>query len=484
MKSFLPSVHGGRYRTGGGRAAIASALALGLLATSLSAQELNVPAPARPRTAASAAAPVAAPVRKRPLAVGILSSGMHFLCRSNTSSELVSVVCLVKAGLADEREEQAGIAALTAEALLKGTTTHPGRRFLNEVNAAGGNISTTPGFDFTEISVTASKGQIEGIIKLIGDVVSHPQFAPEDVTAARETLKRRTAAFADDFTGASYQTLAGELYPNSPYGRPINGYAETLDKLTAADVRAFWQANYVQSRMVVSVVGDIDANQALTMAQKAFSAVPGKAAAPTPRPNLSSLRTPPVRLIQRDGPAAQIMAGFLAPAASRDNYPVYALVDAIVGGGKRGRLFTNIREKHSLGYEMGSFYQPLLHQSHMVGYVITPQYRRNPKTEQPESLVNPVKGYLMEQYESLAETGPTDQELARARNYVIGRYALRQERTREQAKWLAWNDLMGLGRDFDEYFVSRVPTITKEQIQAAAKGMVRSYGLVVTVPEK
>lgn len=462
------------------RLPLAGGLAVLLAAGALSAQELSVPAPVRP---AGSTAP--APARKRPpVAFGVLSSGMHFLCRSNTSSEIVSVVCLVKAGLPDEREEQAGVAALTAEALLKGTTTHPGQSFLREVAAAGGNVRTVPGFDFTEISVVASKSQIEPVLKLIGDLVSHPQFAAEDVNAAREMLKRRTAAFADDFTGASYQTLVGALYPNSPYGRPMNGYAETVDKLTAADVRTFWQANYVQSRMAVAVVGDIDANRALTMAQKAFSGVPFKPGNVTPRPAQSVLRIPPVRLIQRDGPAAQIMAGFLAPGATRENYPVYSLLDAVIGGGKRGRLFANIREKHSLGYELGSFYQPLLFQSHLVGYVVTPQYRRNPKTEQPESLVNPVKGYLLEQYESLAETGPTDQELVRARNYVIGRYALRQERTRDQAKWLAWNDLMGLGRDFDEYFENRVPAITKEQIQAAAKGLVHNYGLVVTVPEK
>jgi zinc protease len=160
------------------------------------------------------------------------------------------------------------------------------------------------------------------------------------------------------------------------------------------------------------------------------------------------------------------------------------VLDAIIGGGKRGRLFSNIREKHSLGYQLGSFYQPLLQQSHLVGYVITPPFRRNPRTEQNESVIDLVKTHLLAQYQDLATTGPTDQELARARNYVIGRYALRQERTRDQAKWLAWNSAMGLGADFDDYFNRRVATVTKEQIQAAAKSLAGQQALVITLPEE
>jgi zinc protease len=212
--------------------------------------------------------------------------------------------------------------------------------------------------------------------------------------------------------------------------------------------------------------------------------VPWKPGAAAVKPALETITKPKTELIQRPGPAAQLMVGYLAPGVTRENYPVYATLDAIVGGGKRGRLFTNIREKHSLGYQLGSFYQPLLQQSHLVGYVVTPPYRRNPRTEQPESVVDLAKTQLLQQLRDLAATGPTDQELARARSYVVGRYALRGERTRDQAKWLAWNVAMNLGADFDQYFSTQVGAVTKEQLTAAAKGIVNQYALVVTLPDE
>ncbi len=442
------------------------------------------PAPPRARPAVPKPRPPlpAAASRRPPVREGILSNGLRILTRTNDSSEIVSVVCLVRAGLPDEREENAGLAALTAEALLRGTTTHGEVGFGQAVLAAGGNLRTLPGFDFTEISIVCSREQFEAAVKLLGDVVSHPRFSAEDVKAAREILKRRSEAAQDDFTGASYQSLTAMLYPGNPYGRSVTGYAESLDRLTEKEVRQFWEATYSQNRMWVAVVGDVDARRALDVAQKAFQDVPFRPGAMTPQPETRMMARDRLELLRRPGPAAQLMAGFLAPPATRQTYPLYALMDAIVGGGKRARLFQNIREKQNLGYELGSFYQPLLFQSHMVGYVITPQFRRNPRTEQQEDVIDLVRGSLLDQYRQLAAAGPTDAELARARAYVVGRYALRQERTRDQAKWLAWNVAMGLGRDFDQEFPALVQAVTKEQIQEAAKRSLGRHALVVTVP--
>lgn len=464
-----PSAHAGIRRASGLATARLAALA-GLLGLLTHAGAAPVPAPAAPRP-------------RPPVLKASLSNGLRLLSQQNDSSEIVSIVCQIRAGLPDEREDQAGLAALTAEALLKGTTTHPGASWAAEVARAGGNLRTQPGFDFTEVSIVTSKDQFEPALKLIADTVAHPRFDADEVLDARNTLKRRIAAIVDDFSGASYQTLLSQLYSHNPYGRPLNGYAQTLDRLTAADVRKFWQASYVQNRMVVAVVGDIDAARGLSLAQKAFEDVPFQASAVTPTPEPAVLARPRAEMLQRSGPAAQVMVGYLAPGATRTTYPVYAVLDAIAGEGKRSRLFTNIREKRSIGYDLGAFYQPLLFQSHLVGYVVMPPSRPNPKTKQSEPLIDPVKGYILDEYRQLALTGPTDAELARARSFVVGRYALRQERTRDQAKWLSWYAAMGLGADFNQYLESRVATVTKEEIQAAAKKCLTSYALVVTVPD-
>ncbi|MGV3723082.1 MAG: M16 family metallopeptidase [Actinomycetota bacterium] len=454
-------------------------LAVGALA-------LLLPSAAVRSYAQEAAAPATAPPvsRRTPLRVATLSNGLRLTCRTNDSSELVSVVCLVRAGVVEEREDQAGIAALTAEAIIKGTTRHSAQGFDAAIVEAGGDLRSFPGFDLTEVSVQCGKNQFEKALKILADVLTHPSLTDEQIKIARDRLKSRSARLAEDFTGSSYQALVGQLHPRTPYGRPVNGYAATLDAIKPADVRKFWQDHYVQNRMVVAIVGDVNSSRALELAQKAFLDAPWKPGNVMATPAREVIARPRVEVIQRPGPAAQLMVGYLAPGVTRQNYPVYAVLDAILGGGKRGRLFANIREKHSLGYQLGSFYQPLLHQSHLVEYVVTPPFRRNPRTEQPEGVVDLVRTHLLAQVRDLADNGPTDAEIVRARNFVIGRYALRQERTRDQSKWLAWNVAMNLGTDFDEHFNARVPAVTREQVQAAAKAIASQYALVITLPDE
>lgn len=423
-----------------------------------------------------------APRQRPPIQPARLSNGLTLLCRANDASDIVSVVALVRAGLPDEREEQAGLAALTAECLVRGTTTRAGPAFEAAVRRAGGNLTVTPGYDFTEVAVVTSRVQFEAALKLVADVLAHPRFEGEEVRQVRQMLRERAARLDREFSSASYQALTAQLYPRSPYGRPLYGYADTLERLTENDVRRFWEQTYVQNRMTVAVVGNVDARRALVLAGKAFEDLPFRADATTPRPTIEPLARTRVEVLQRPGGAAQLTAGFLLPGATRENYPVMALLSTVLGGGKQARLFANIRGKQGIGYELGTFYEPLIYQSHLVAYVVTPQFRARRGREEGESLLDRVRELFLAELRALASGPITDAELARARAFLIGRQALRQERSRDQAKWLAWNEAMGLGRDWDDRFAARVQAITKEQVQEAAKRLSGNYALVVTVP--
>ncbi len=446
----------------------------------LLAAGVGVAAPPTPK-------PAAPPVERRPpTGVATLSNGLRLLTRANDASEIVSIVCLVRAGLPDESEDQAGVTALCAESILKGLENRSDKSFLAEIERSGGNLGTVPGYDFTQISIVTGRDQYLEAIKLLADVVARPRFSEADIAAARESIKQRVERAQDDLASAAYQALTAELYPRSPYGRPLTGFTQTLDRLTAADVRAYWKRCYVQNRMAVAIVGDIQPSAALSAAQKAFADLPFSPGSVTEKPSVAGLARSRVQVLQRQGPAAQLMIGFLTPGATRANYPVYAVLDAILGGGKRARLFANIREKHSLGYDLGSFYTPLVFQSHHVGFLITPPtrvvIRGNPPQPVEEPVLEPAQKLLIEQYRQLASTGPTDAELTRARAYVIGRYALRSERSRDQAYELAWNVAMGLGADFDRYLMSRVANVTRDEVLAAAKASLTNYALVIMVP--
>jgi zinc protease len=411
-------------------------------------------------------------------------NGLKLLVKQNTSSEIVAIQCLVRAGVVEEAESSAGIAALLAETCLRGTKGHPGALMNQAVAAAGGGLSLASRPDYSEFSLVTSRERFMPALKLMAEIVGEPALTAENLESARNALKQRQEALDDDFDTASYQTLLGELYRSGPYGRPAFGYPSTLGEITLRDVQRFHQRYYVPSNITVAVVGDIDPAAATEAARKAFGALEFRPRPAVAAPAAETITKPRVQLVQKAGANAQVMVGFLVPRTTPQNYPVYRILNAIVGEGKRSRLFQELREKHNFGYDLGSFYQPMLYQSHLVGFVVTAPFRPNPRTGAPEPTVDTARGRLLQQFQTLAEEGPTDAEIARAKNFLIGRHALEHERNSGQAHWLAWSELMGLGYQFDQEFAARISAVTKEQVQQASKETFRQHALVVTLPKE
>src|SRR5206468_11831684 len=103
-----------------------------------------------------------------------------------------AVVCQVRAGLPDEPEGRPGVAAMTAEALTRGTASHSSREAFNQaVVNAGGDLRAQSGFDFTEVSAVTDRGRWEAAVRLVADVIAHPSFAPETLDDSRTAVQRR-----------------------------------------------------------------------------------------------------------------------------------------------------------------------------------------------------------------------------------------------------------------------------------------------------
>jgi predicted Zn-dependent peptidase len=412
----------------------------------------------------------------------VAPNGLRLLAKANPSSDIVAIDCLIRVGLRDEPEDSAGIAALLGETMIRGTERHHPAQMAAAVGEVGGSLEVTPGFDFTELTLSTTRDRFPQALQLLAEVLGSATLEPAAIEAARTALKQRIGVLEDDLTSASYQELLLQMYPSSPYGRPVSGYPASLDRISRQQLEAFYHEHYVQNNMVVAVAGNIDPNQAAAQTRKAFERIEFRPQTPPPAFPESFAGQPRIVMRQQAAPAAQVMLGALAPSTSAGTYPTWMVLDAIIGGGKRSRLFTNLREKYGIGYVLGSFFQPLLDRSHLVAYVVTAPYRADPQTRTPELALDVVRSRMMEQFQALADQGPTDAELQRAKSYAIGSFARKHERNRDQAHWLAWMEAIGLGFAFDRDLPSKIAAVTKEQVQEASKDCLKNHALVVTVP--
>src|SRR5207249_921643 len=156
---------------------------------------------------------------------------------------------------------------------------------------------------------------------------------PAAIDGARTALKQRIGAMDDDLTSSSYQELLLQLYPSSPYGRPVTGYPASLDHISRKQLEAFYHDHYVQNNMVVAVVGNIDVNAAVEQTRKAFGRIEFRPQPASPPAADVFLGHPRIVMRQRAAPAAQVMLGALAPPTTTATYPTWMVLDGIVGGG-------------------------------------------------------------------------------------------------------------------------------------------------------
>jgi zinc protease len=226
--------------------------------------------------------------------------------------------------------------------------------------------------------------------------------------------------------------------------------------------------------MVITVVGDVDENEALSVIRKKFG---GMKKVTTPMPVISPVQ-PPTQVTEKietkpDKAQTHIIMGFLAPPVkSKDEYAFEVLNTILSGQG--GRLFIELRDKKSLAYSVTSFYTPGLEPGYFGVYIgCAPQ--------KEQEAVSAIK----EQLELVLKDGVTEDEIKRAQNYLVGSFEIGLQQNSSQAAKITFDELYGIGWDEYKRYPEEIYAVTKEDVQKAAKKYIdlNKYTLIIVKPE-
>ena len=401
-----------------------------------------------------------------------LTDGLRIICKQETSTPLIAIDVFVRAGAPQETASNAGIGSFVAQALFDSTTNNTPESMTSAINALGGNISAAWHPDWTQISVLTVKDQYKSAILVMTDALQKADFDPAAIEdTRRQILSELDSRDADQFQTA-YGNLEKTLYAGTSYARPEGGTADTISRLTRADLLRYYSQFYVPNNLVFVVVGNIkpeDAEQEIAADLNDFPR-PGPAAMPfsDPLPPLSIDR-PPTRVYEPDLSQNCVMVGYrAAPMASPDYFPLL-VANALFGGMKSGRLWTALREQQGLAYDLGSLYDPHLAAAALAGYVFGAPTKTDPATKKEIPTVGLIKEGILTQIKSLQTTPPTPEELARAQHFLIGSYALRHERLEDRASLLGEAELSApdgykLDTDYNQY----INAVTAADVQRVA----------------
>ena len=386
------------------------------------------------------------------------------------SMPLIAVSVGFHGGSALDPQGKEGLAQFVSATLDEGAGGIPSRDFQQQLNDLSIDFRFNAGIDeFTATMRTLSETRDQAF-DLLRLALTAPRFDPEPVERVRGQL---LAVLADD--SGEPGSIADRVwwhtaFPDHPYGRQTAGTAAGLKGITADDLRGFVKSRFAHDNLIVGVVGDISAQDLQPLLDRTFGALP-PTAGPIAVDDSKPAAAGAVIVVDRAVPQSVVLFGGNGiKRHDPDFYPAYVLNYILGGGGFSSRLTREVREKRGLAYSVDTDLVTLDHAAVVQGSLGT-----------KNTSVAEVMGLIKQEWKRMREEGPTDDELAGAKLFLTGSYALRFSSTLSIA-----NALVGVQlEDFPpDYFAKRngyIEAVTLEDVKRVAKRLLDPDALTFVI---
>jgi zinc protease len=308
--------------------------------------------------------------------------------------------------------------------------------------------------------------------ELLGLAINRPRFDADAVERMRAQFVASLARAERDPTRVAADRWMALAFAGHPYGRPANGTPESMAGISSADLAGFRTRTFARDNLHVAVVGDIDAKSLASMLDAIFGPLPARAKlAPVPKATVNAGQR--LKIIDMNVPQSAARFGLPALARRDADFMAAFVLNNIVGGGFSSRLYEEVREKRGLAYGVDTTIVPLKHASVFIGSVAT-------KNEQIGQSLELIRNEL----KRVAAEGVTATELADAKSYLTGSFALRFDTSANIANQLLWMMVEGLGPDYLENRNAMIDAVTLDDVKRVAKRLFGDKAPIVTVVGK
>ncbi|MBI1734653.1 MAG: insulinase family protein [Candidatus Rokubacteria bacterium] len=400
-----------------------------------------------------------------------LPNGFTVIVRENPLAPVVAVSLLVDMGTRLERPEQAGISNFVHAVMVKGTQKRSGAAIAERIAALGGKLSAAGESDYSEIRGTALARFWRDLLGLTAELALEPKLAPDDVPDERDYVLSRVQRRADSPASRAFDEFYATLYGAHPYALPVLGTRASLARIDHAAVVAHYRAFYRPERMVLAVSGQVTAGDVLAETRRLFGAMPGGAGTPDPpipAPVFAARRV----VVEAPAQQVQILSGGLAPSMDHADHAAVKVLGTVLGGGMAGRLFAELRDRRGLAYNAAAYYDPVRGPGALVLYLGTA----------PDNALRAEEA-LKGEIARIKREPVSAEELARAKGYLLGRYAMDRRTNERQAWYLAFYELARVGADYPERYRRAVEAVTAADVQRAAQRYLAAPTTLVLRPK-
>jgi zinc protease len=382
---------------------------------------------------------------------------------------LVALNYAFHGGSSQDDAAKAGTANLVADTLDEGAGDLDSKTYHERLENHAIDLRFQVGRDNFRGSLRTLNEHRDEAFDLLGLALTKPRFETDAVERVRGQelagLRRETTNPNDLASRSWWQTA----FPDHPYGRESRGTLESVPRITIDDLRDYVRRVFARNELTVSIVGDIDADTAGKLIDRAFAGLPAKNDL-KPVASVSPTNLGRRIVIDVDVPQAVVNFGGQGIARHDPDFMAAYIVNHILGGGSfSSRLYREVREKRGLAYGVSDSLVWFRRAAVVIGGTAT----RGDRTADALKVIE-------DEIKRMAANGPTTEELQEAKDYIKGSYALSLDTSSKIAAQLTQIQIDKLGIDYMQRRNGLIDAVTIADAKRVAK---RLYGggLLVTV---
>ncbi len=405
-----------------------------------------------------------------------LDNGLKIVVQEDHRAPVVVSQVWYRAGALDEVNGKTGVAHVLEHMMFKGTKTVPAGKFSRLIAAAGGKENAFTAQDQTTYYQQLEKSNLPLSIKLEADRMANLNLTDEEFAKEiKVVMEERRWRTEDKPQSKVNEQFNSTIYHVHPYGRPVVGWMNDLENMTAADAREWYNTWYAPNNATLVVVGDVNAQDVLKLAKQYFGPLKPHAL-PARKPQVEPEQKGERRVVVKaQAKLPYLLMGFHVPSlqdADKDVDP-YALeiLAGVLNGNASARLNQNLVRQSQIAIDVDAGYD-MVQRGRQSIFVLdgTPSEGRS---------VAELEVAILNEVEKIKTGGVTEEELQRVKAQVIAADVYQRDSMFYQAMQIGNLETAGFSWRILKDYPAKLQAVTAEQVQLVAKKYFNKDNLTV-----
>ncbi len=399
----------------------------------------------------------------------ILNNEIRIVTQTLKDRDSASVGIWFGVGGRYENAQNKGVAHFIEHMAFKGSRHYTCDEVKQLIEGVGGSLNAFTSDEETCYYAKVPRKHLDRTFDILADISFFPALAKSELEKERTVILEEIKMYRDLPQYYVMELLEELLWPNHPLGRSLAGSSETVSVLSQSDLKDFQQRHYVPDNVVIAACGAIDHEKMVKIVEEKLGKLKGKKQ-DNYIPFYRRQEKPAARFFTKNTEQMHLALGFLAYETNHKDYYVLALLSIILGGNMSSRLFSEVRERRGLAYNIGSSAKSL---DDTGVFMVRAGVDNHKIVDALDVILN-----VLHKISSRESSGD---ELKRAKEYFLGQFLLGLEDTMDYMIWLGAGLISHDKTKTVQAVINKINAVSLSDIKRVAKDILSPQRLNISL---